>query len=146
MPTFFYVPIDPWVRMRRLLLLFFIVAAPSTSFGFDCGNPSPCSLRELTSYLDRIKYTFETADHVYDQIYGEGEATIVFVQRIMRTMNKSERNYVRIKASNKEFAKSKICNDAELNWVFDQGLSLKYVINDIDRNPINSFTISPKDC
>jgi len=87
----------------RSTLLLLIVLISNTAHGYDCGDSKDCSLEQLANYLDRIKDRFETPDYKYDQIYAEGDNTIVFVQRILHAMNKSERSYVKIEVHHQRY-------------------------------------------
>jgi len=130
----------------RSTLLLLIVLISNTAHGYDCGDSKDCSLEQLANYLDRIKDRFETPDYKYDQIYAEGDNTIVFVQRILHAMNKSERSYVKIKGANKKAVVIDICSKPDIQFMLNQGLFLKYTISDINQHPINEFTIKSSDC
>ncbi len=134
-------------RTLYFVVLVWAITLPITGYAYQCGNGNTsCTLSQLASFLDRIKPGFETTDVVYDQIYHEGESTIVFIQRIKHTMNKSQREFVKEHGANKESNLKELCTDEDLKPVLLQGLKLKYVVQDIDRQAINTFVIEHSDC
>lgn len=130
-----------------LLLTMSTTFVQAQAITFDCGNgQTQCSVNELANYLDRIKDTFEAHDYLYDQIYADGETTIVFVQRILHSMDRLQREHVKAHGANKVATLPELCAQADLIQILDQGLILTYIINDFDRNLINRFTIERSDC
>jgi len=134
-------------NIRQLVVMTVFILGPSTGFAYQCGDGNnACSLAQLASFLDRIKPGFETPDVVYDQIYSEGAATIVFIQRLKHRMDRSQREFVKEHGANKESSIDELCTDQDLRPILQQGLKLKYVVQDIDRHEINTFTIEYTDC
>ncbi len=129
-----------------LLILIWLVSTPA-SHALDCGNgKTDCSIGQLASFLERIKDSFETEDYIYDQIYAEGESTLVFQQRILIVMDKLEREHVKEHGANKAAALPELCATKGLQHILNQGVNLKYEISDMDRNLINTFTVTAADC
>ncbi len=143
--------INQCVRTGVTAVVLLITMSPAVvhaqAITFDCGNgQTQCSVQELANYLDRIKDTFEAHDYLYDQIYAEGDTTIVFVQRILHSMDRIEREHVKAHGANKVATLPELCAQADLVQILNQGLILTYIINDFDRNLINRFTIERSDC
>jgi len=131
----------------RLWFALFLLAGPSSAFAYQCGNGNNnCSLNQLASFLDRIKPRFETQDLIYDQIYSEGDNTLVFIQRIKRRMDLAQREFVIKHGAIKQASLPELCTDKDLLPVLQQGLILKYVVQDVGRNTINTFAIEYNDC
>lgn len=129
------------------LLIAIVLLNPAVVHAYQCGNGNDsCSLSQLASFLDRIKPGFETPDVVYDQIYSEGDSTIVFIQRLKRIMDRSQREFVKKHGANKESNIKALCSDTDLMPVLIQGLKLKYIVQDINRNAINTFVVEYADC
>ena len=123
--------------------------ASNTAFSLtlNCGDGQPpCTLQQVANYLDRIKASLEKPDYIYDQIYADGDATLVFKQRILYTMNATQRKRVKAMGANKQSVLPVLCIDERLVAILNQGVILHFDIREKNRSLINEYSVSASDC